>query len=287
MKLRRVLIRRRPSPRPPAAGETTGEPTGEPTRSPAGSPPGNRRSGCHRSDPHNTRPRAASDEGGPFHPVRRPGGPRDRGAPRSASGSRSGPDRGARGGRERERLEEAPGPDGSRSSRRPWATRRRVSSTSSARASRTWPSAIGCSASVRGRGPGRAGGVVLLRADPAVARLPRRGRAAGRGRDGHARARPARRRERQHAARQRRLRKRRQRRGPARRGARCARDRHRRSGEPRAISARWGPSPSPTARASSSGFARSRPTASTPRSTSPGAASCPSSSSSRAARSTS
>ena len=51
--------------------------------------------------------------------------------------------------------------------------------------------------------------------------------------------------------------------------------------------ARWGPSPSSTARASSSGFARSRPTASTPRSTSPGAASCPSSSSSRAARSTS
>jgi NADPH:quinone reductase-like Zn-dependent oxidoreductase len=51
--------------------------------------------------------------------------------------------------------------------------------------------------------------------------------------------------------------------------------------------ARWGPSPSPTARASSSGFARSRPTASTPRSTSPGAASCPSSSSSRASQSTS
>ena len=38
---------------------------------------------------------------------------------------------------------------------------------------------------------------------------------------------------------------------------------------------------------SSSGFARSRPTASTRRSTSPGAASCPSSSSSRAAQSTS
>ncbi len=42
-----------------------------------------------------------------------------------------------------------------------------------------------------------------------------------------------------------------------------------------------GPSPSPTARAWSSGFARSRPTASASRSTSPGAASCPSSSSSR------
>ena len=51
--------------------------------------------------------------------------------------------------------------------------------------------------------------------------------------------------------------------------------------------ARWAPSPSPTARASASGFARSRPTASTRRSTLPGAASCPSSSSSRAARSTS
>ena len=48
---------------------------------------------------------------------------------------------------------------------------------------------------------------------------------------------------------------------------------------------RWGPSPSPTARASSSGFARSRLTASTSHSTSPGAASCPSSSSSRAAQS--
>jgi NADPH:quinone reductase-like Zn-dependent oxidoreductase len=51
--------------------------------------------------------------------------------------------------------------------------------------------------------------------------------------------------------------------------------------------ARWGPSPSPTARASSSGFARSRPTASTWRSTSPAAASCPSSLSSRAGRGTS
>jgi hypothetical protein len=50
--------------------------------------------------------------------------------------------------------------------------------------------------------------------------------------------------------------------------------------------ARWGPSPSPTARASSGGFARSRLTASTSRSMSPGAASCPSSSSSRAARRT-
>jgi NADPH:quinone reductase-like Zn-dependent oxidoreductase len=50
---------------------------------------------------------------------------------------------------------------------------------------------------------------------------------------------------------------------------------------------RWAPSPSPTARASSSGFVRSRPTASMWRSTSPGAACCPSSSSSRAARSTS
>jgi len=49
-------------------------------------------------------------------------------------------------------------------------------------------------------------------------------------------------------------------------------------------SARWGPSPSPTARASPGGFARSRRTASTWRSTSPGVASCPSSSSSRAAR---
>ena len=48
-----------------------------------------------------------------------------------------------------------------------------------------------------------------------------------------------------------------------------------------------GADPSPTARAWPGGFARSRRTASTPRSTSPGAASCPSSSSSRAARSTS
>src|SRR5215472_11251759 len=53
-----------------------------------------------------------------------------------------------------------------------------------------------------------------------------------------------------------------------------------------ATCARWGPSPSPTARAWSGGFARSRPTASTPRSTSPGAASCPSSSNSRAVRGT-
>src|SRR4029079_14450086 len=51
--------------------------------------------------------------------------------------------------------------------------------------------------------------------------------------------------------------------------------------------ARWGPSPSPTARAWPGGFARSRRTASTPRSTSPGAASCPSSSSSRAVGNTS
>jgi NADPH:quinone reductase-like Zn-dependent oxidoreductase len=48
-----------------------------------------------------------------------------------------------------------------------------------------------------------------------------------------------------------------------------------------------GPSPSPTARASSGGFARSRPTVSRWRSTSLAAAFCPSSSSSRAARSTS
>jgi NADPH:quinone reductase-like Zn-dependent oxidoreductase len=55
----------------------------------------------------------------------------------------------------------------------------------------------------------------------------------------------------------------------------------------RTTCARWGPSPSPTVRASSSGFARSRRSASTRRSTSPEAASCPGSSSSRAARSTS
>ena len=38
----------------------------------------------------------------------------------------------------------------------------------------------------RGGGPGRAGGAVVLCADPAVARLPRRCGAAGRDRDGHA-----------------------------------------------------------------------------------------------------
>jgi NADPH:quinone reductase-like Zn-dependent oxidoreductase len=47
-----------------------------------------------------------------------------------------------------------------------------------------------------------------------------------------------------------------------------------------------GAAPSPPARASSSGFARSRPTASMWRSTSPGAACCPSLSSWRAAQST-
>jgi NADPH:quinone reductase-like Zn-dependent oxidoreductase len=46
-----------------------------------------------------------------------------------------------------------------------------------------------------------------------------------------------------------------------------------------------GPSPSPTARASSRGFVRLRPAASTRHSTSPGAGCCPSSSNSRAARS--
>jgi NADPH:quinone reductase-like Zn-dependent oxidoreductase len=51
--------------------------------------------------------------------------------------------------------------------------------------------------------------------------------------------------------------------------------------------ARYGLSPSRTARASWSGFGRSRPTVSTRRSTSPGAESCPSSSRWRAARSTS
>ena len=120
-----------------------------------------------------------------------------------------------------------------RSSRRPWATRRRASSTSSARALRMWPSAIACSASPpRGR-PRPSWRCCPLCADPAVAGLLRRCRAAGRYRDGHARARPARRREWQHAAHQRRLRKRRQRRGSVCRGARCARDRHRQSGEPR------------------------------------------------------
>src|ERR1035441_10517451 len=54
----------------------------------------------------------ANDEGSPFQPVRGPGGPRDRGSPRSASGSRPGPDFGARGRRQPERLEEAQGPDG-------------------------------------------------------------------------------------------------------------------------------------------------------------------------------
>src|ERR1039458_8696199 len=53
------------------------------------------------------------DEGSPLHPVRGPGGPRDRGSPRSASGSRPGPDCGARGRRQPERLEEAQGSDGS------------------------------------------------------------------------------------------------------------------------------------------------------------------------------
>ena len=54
----------------------------------------------------------ANVEGSPFQPVRGPGGPGDRGSPRSASGSRSGPDCGARGRRQPERLEEAQGPDG-------------------------------------------------------------------------------------------------------------------------------------------------------------------------------
>src|SRR6185369_17617686 len=54
----------------------------------------------------------ANDEGSPLPPVRGAGGPGDRGSPRSASGSRPGPDYGTRGRRQPERLEEAPGPDG-------------------------------------------------------------------------------------------------------------------------------------------------------------------------------
>ena len=71
---------------------------------------------------------------------------------------------------------------------------------------------------------------------------------------------------------------------PARRGARRARDRHRQSRPTTITCARWAPSPSPTARAWPGGFARSRLTASTWRSTSLEAACCPSSSRSPAAR---
>jgi hypothetical protein len=56
---------------------------------------------------------------------------------------------------------------------------------------------------------------------------------------------------------------------------------------PTSTFARWEPSPSPTARGSPGGYARSRPTASTSRSTSPGAVYSPSSSSSPAAPGTS
>ena len=93
--------------------------------------------------------------------------------------------------------------------------------------------------------------------------------------------------ERQHAAGQRRLRQRRQRRGPARRGARRTGDRHRQPGQPRLPALAGRRAGRLRRRAWPSGSARWPPAASTWPSTSPGAASCPSSSSSRAAPSTS
>src|SRR5215813_3438790 len=91
------------------------------------------------------------------------------------------------------------------SSRKPWATRRRAWSTSSARASQAWPPGIGCSV-FSAEGAAQAELAVLSHWAPIPPSLDFPG-----------------------AAGQRRLRKRRQRRGAADRGARRTGDRHRQS----------------------------------------------------------
>jgi len=111
----------------------------------------------------------ANIEGSPFQPVRGPGGPGDRGSPRSASGSRPGPDCGARGRCQPERLEEAQGPDGSGAPAdhgpRGGGRRRRARRGRCGRGRRrSRVRLLG-----RGGGPGRAGGAVLVCADAVVA----------------------------------------------------------------------------------------------------------------------
>ena len=185
-------------------------------------------------------------EGSPLQPVRGPGGPRDRGSPRSSSGSRPGPGCGARCRHQPERLEEAQRPDrggapadhgprGGGRRRRAWRGRcgrgRRRSRVRllrrGGRPRRSWR----CCPTMR-RSRRRLTSPAPPRCRPlfetATRALDQLGVASGstlliNGASGSVGSAAV---------------------VPARRGARCARDRYRQSGEPTPTFARWGPSPS-------------------------------------------